>query len=288
LRRKGAGMKLIHLSDTHLGAADLGKRFEMIVDDLTRLRPCNPENHLIIHTGDLIDCATREYRAAARILLDRLRDFGYPVLLCPGNHDYGGFWSVNPHAARDFQEAFSDYIFRDHKATSFPSLYLQGDCAFIGLDSNAAELHCLDRFFAEGELGTEQLFRLNVLLDSKRLQGRKIVLFFHHHPFSFGYNVSPDVGDGRVSSHLFAGLTRPFRRLKDAYSFCRIVRDRVQVMLFGHMHYGLDCSGESMKYGIPLAMDGGSSTCAEAGEDRMRYRIIDLEDMTWKIRFLRM
>lgn len=279
-------MKVIHLSDTHLGADGLGKRFAMIVDDLTRLRPCNPENHLIIHTGDLIHCATGEYRAAARVLLGRLRDFGYPVLLCPGNHDYGGFWAVNQQAADDFQEAFGDYIFLGQQTKNFPTLFLRDDCAFIGLDSNAAELHGLDSFFAEGELGTEQLSRLNLLLDSDQLQGRKIVLFLHHHPFSYGYNVSPDVGDGRVKFHLLAGLTESFRRLKDAYSFCQIIRDRVQVMLFGHMHYGLDCSGEAMKYGIPLALDGGSSTCAETGADRMRYRIIDLGNMTREVRFL--
>ncbi len=279
-------MKIIHLSDTHLGASALDERFERIVDDLTRLRPLDPDNHLIIHTGDLIHQATRENRAAARLRLDRFRAFGYQVLLCPGNHDYGGSLSVNHQAACDFQETFSDYIFLDHKTTSFPSLYLRDDCAFIGLDSNAAELRGLDRFFAEGHLGKAQLAKLNMLLDSELVQGKKIVLFLHHHPFFFGYSVSPDMGDGKVFAHLFARLTRAFRRLKDAYSFCRLVRDRAQVLLFGHMHYGLDCSGESIKYGIPLALDGGSTTCAESGEDRMRYRIIDLENMTQEIRFL--
>ena len=282
---KRGGMKIIHLSDTHIGHKGLGERFGMIVDDLTRRRPLNPANHLIVHTGDLIHRAGADNRNEARTLLDRLRGFGYPVLLCPGNHDYGDSLSVGARAARDFQADFGEYLFQNGQE-GFPSLYLRGDCAFIGLDSNAAELRGPSRLLAEGFLGVAQLARLNALLDSDQLLGKKIVIFLHHHPFSFGYSVSPDVGDGRLFFNLFAGLTRPFRRLKDAHSFSRLVRDRALVLLFGHMHHGLDCSGEAMKYGIPLALDGGSSTCVEAGEDRMRYRIIDLDIMTRETRFL--
>ncbi|MFA7383188.1 MAG: metallophosphoesterase [Desulfurivibrionaceae bacterium] len=278
-------MKIIHLSDTHIGLQGMEARFELIIDDLTRQRPLNPGSHVIVHTGDLIHRANADNRKAAQALLDRLRDFGYPVLLCPGNHDYGDSLSVGAKAADDFQAAFGEYLFQDGKE-GFPSLYLRGDSAFIGLDSNAAELHGPSRLLAEGFLGVAQLSRLNVLLDSDQLLGKKIVILLHHHPFSFGYSVSPDVGDGSLFFNLFAGLTRPFRRLKDAHSFVRLVRDRARVLLFGHMHHGLDCSGEAMKYGIPLALDGGSSTCAEAGEDRMRYRIIDSGSMTRETRFL--
>lgn len=279
-------MKIIHLSDTHIGLKGMAERFALIIDDLTRQHPLNPGSHVIVHTGDLIHRADADNRKTARALLDRLRDFGYPVLLCPGNHDYGDSLSMGAKAARAFQADFADYLFQDGKEEVFPSLYLRGDCAFIGLDSNAAELSGLACLLAEGYLGKAQLARLNALLDSDSLRGRKIIVFLHHHPFAAGYSVSPDVGDGRLAFNLFAGLTRPFRRLKDAHSFARLVRDRARVLLFGHMHHGLDCSGEAMKYGIPLALDGGSSTCAEIGDDRMRYRIIDTVIMTRETRFL--
>lgn len=281
-------MKIIHLSDTHIGLKGMAERFELIIDDLTRHRPLNPGSHVIIHTGDLIHRADPDNRKLARVLLDRLRDFGYPLLLCPGNHDYGDSLSVGAKAARAFQTAFAGYLFQDGKEEGFPSLYLRGDCAFIGLDSNAAELSGPARLLAEGCLGKVQLARLNALLDRDALRGRKIIVFLHHHPFAAGYSVSPDVGDGRLAFNLFAGMTRPFRRLKDAHSFSRLVRDRVRVLLFGHMHHGLDCSAEAGKYGIPLALDGGSSTCAGAGDDRMRYRIIDPVIMSREVRFLPM
>lgn len=279
-------MKIIHLSDTHIGHKLMNERFELLIGDLTRRRPLNPESHLLIHTGDLIHRASADNREAARVMLNRLRAFGYPVLLCPGNHDYGDSLRVGAKAAREFREVFADYLFQDGSDEGFPSLHLRGDCAFIGLDSSASELHGLDRLLAEGQLGWEQLSRLNALLDSQSLRGKRIVIYLHHHPFAAGYSVSPDLGDGRLLFHLFTSLTRPFRRLKDAHTFTSIVRDRAQVLLFGHMHHGLDCSGEAMKYGIPLALDGGSSTCAETGDDRMRYRVIDLATLTRETRFL--
>jgi hypothetical protein len=98
----------------------------------------------------------------------------------------------------------------------------------------------------------------------------------------------PDVGDGRPLSHLVSRLTRPFRRMEDAYSLCQIIRDRAPVLLFGHMHEGLDCSGESGKYGIGLALEGNSTTETENIHDRLRYRIIDLATMTHITRMLKM
>ena len=67
-----------------------------------------------------------------------------------------------------------------------------------------------------------------------------------------------------------------------------MLRDRAQVLLFGHMHFGLDCGGEGRKYGIKLAMDGGSTTCTDDDTDRMRYRVIDLPDLSSTVRMLKL
>ena len=67
------------------------------------------------------------------------------------------------------------------------------------------------------------------------------------------------------------------------------VRDRMQVLLFGHMHFGLDCSSDGQRYGIRLALDASSTTCAgDEGGDRMRYRVIDLADMSYTVRALKL
>jgi 3',5'-cyclic AMP phosphodiesterase CpdA len=279
-------MKLIHISDTHIGRGDNTFRFERVVDDLLANPPDAPGNCVIIHTGDLIDSATEANRQAGRLLLDRLAT-RYRVLLCPGNHDYGDAMLVDEEAAQAFQQAFGDYLFQG-KPSNFPVVSEVGNQVFIGLDSNAEELSFWEGWFAEGHLGQGQLSSLNQLLDSHALTGKQVIIYLHHHPFSFGYSVMPDVGDRNPLSYIYVQLTRPFLRLKDAYSLCQVLRDRAQVLLFGHMHFGLDCSGEGRKYGIKLALDGGSTTCADDDNDRMRYRVINLSDLSQTVRMLKL
>lgn len=280
-------MKIIHLSDTHIGTGANAARADLVVDDLVRHPPDELSRCVVVHTGDLIDAATPDNRQTAKSMLDRLNEAGYRVLLCPGNHDYGDTFEVNNEAAGTFKEEFAPYLFHG-EPQEFPVLHhVNGDTALIGLDSNAAELRFLQGFFAEGHLGAPQLDRLNRILDTNALIGKKVVLYLHHHPFYYGYSVMPDVGDGHPLKHLVARLTRPFRRMKDAYSLCQIIRDRVQAVLFGHMHEGLDCSGESGKYGIRLALDGSSTTDTDNVHDRLRYRIIDLAAMTHTVRMIR-
>lgn len=281
-------MKIIHFSDTHVGMGDNAARFQQLVDDLIRNPPDVPQHCLVLHTGDIIDAATPDNRQAAQQILARLGDAGYRVILCPGNHDYGNKYCINHEAAQSFQQAFAPYLFWN-APHSYPVVHhLNDEVAVIGLDSNAAELNVWQGLFAEGYLGSVQLSALNRLLDDATLRGKKIILYLHHHPFYYGYSVMPDVGDGHFRKHLVAWLTRPFRRMKDAYSLCQIIRDRVQLVLYGHMHEGLDCSGESRKYGIRLALDGSSSTDTDRTHDRMRYRIIDLESMNYAIRMVKM
>lgn len=279
-------MKLIHISDTHIGRDDNTLRFERVVNDLLENPPDEPSNCVIVHTGDLIDTATAANRQAGRLLLDRLAT-RYRVLLCPGNHDYGDAVSIDRDDASAFQLVFGDYIFQGEQH-QFPVLSGVGNHVFIGLDSNAEELGFFERWFAEGHLGERQLATLNEMLDSPAVLGKQVIIYMHHHPFSFGFSVMPDVGDFNLLNYIYIQLTRPFLRLKDAYSLCQVLRDRAQALLFGHMHYGLDCSGEGRKYGIQLALDGSSTTSADNETDRMRYRVIDLGDMSQTTRMLRL
>ncbi len=280
-------MKIIHLSDTHIGSGENTQRLYLVVDDLLKNAPDAIQNCVILHTGDIIDSASAERRQTAKAALHRLQENGYRVILCPGNHDYGDKYAVNNQAANAFKNEFASYLFH-HEPREFPVLHLIGDdCALIGLDSNAAELRWWEGLFAEGYLGAAQLEKLNLLLDSDALRGKKIILYLHHHPFYYGYSVMPDVGDSHPFKHMLAWLTRPFRRMKDAYSLCQIIRDRVQVLLFGHMHEGMDCSSESRKYGIRVALDGGSTTDTDNDHDRLRYRIIDLDTLSHSVRMIK-
>lgn len=274
-------MKLVHISDTHIGAGENADRLNRLVDDL--LIHTDPKNCIVLHTGDLIDSATGENRREAKKILDRLAQNFSRVLLSPGNHDYGDKSGVGEHEARIFKEEFASYIFGDAQRDFPVPTPLGKEYVLIGLDSNAAELNCWNRWYAEGHLGSAQLDKLNRMLDSDSVRGKKVILYLHHHPFYYGYSVRPDIGDKNFFRYLKVRFTRLFRRLKDAHSLCQIIRDRVDVLCFGHMHLGLDCSGESGKYGIKLALDGGSTTCTEDDSDRMRCRIIDLDGLTYQV-----
>jgi hypothetical protein len=64
------------------------------------------------------------------------------------------------------------------------------------------------------------------------------------------------------------------------------IRDRVDIPLFGHQHFELDYSAEGQRYGIPLTLDGSSSTATQMDTDRMRYILtnqrITLSELTYK------
>ena len=276
-------MKIIHLSDTHVGALDNGTRLERIVDDILRLGA--PENHVIVHTGDLIDTATQQAMQEGYLILSRLHNAGWRVLLCPGNHDYGNAARVDDVQAQQFREHFQSFIF-GQQAPEFPVVHLVGSCAFIGLDSSEEELGFLARWGAEGHLGQAQIGRLNSILDRPDLQGLCKVLYLHHHPFLDAYAVKPDVGDPNGLRHWLTWATRRFRRLKDAHSLLQCIRDRVDVMLFGHKHFGQDYSYIAQSYGIAKALDASSSTAMQMDTDRMRYRVLDTQTGQIEVRIV--
>jgi ribose 1,5-bisphosphokinase PhnN len=51
-------------------------------------------------------------------------------------------------------------------------------------------------------------------------------------------------------------------------------------------HFGLDYSAEGQRYGIPLTLDGSSSTATQMDADRMRYRVIDVARGKFETRFV--
>jgi 3',5'-cyclic AMP phosphodiesterase CpdA len=276
-------MKIIHLSDTHVGRDDNGLRLQRLLDDIATRG--NPTESLILHTGDLNDTGSLQAMQQSRALLDPMLEKGWRILLVPGNHDCGDALHVDPQCAQAFRDHFSSYIF-GKGAKQYPVLTLCGDCALIGLDSNAAAMSWWERWAAEGYLGAAQIAALNAMLDRTEVRQRKVLVYLHHHPFFDAFVVRSDVGDRNYLAHLFGWNTRRFRRLKDAYSLMQVLRDRVDVLLFGHQHFGLDYSAEGQRYGIALALDGSSSTATHMDSDRMRYRVIDLQTSSIETRFL--
>ena len=276
-------MKIIHLSDTHVGREDNERRTQALLDDIAATQ--DPVHSILVHTGDLIHHGRSDEMRSGRALLDGMTARGWRIFLAPGNHDYGDSLHIDPDWAAEFRGQFAPYIFGT-TAPQFPVLNVLDDCAFIGLDSNEAEMGFWERWMAEGYLGQAQLERLSRLLDAPEVRQRKVIVYLHHHPFFDAPVVRADVGDRGYLSHLFGWNTRRFRRLKDAYSLMQCLRDRVDILLFGHQHFGLDYSAEGQRYGIGRALDASSSTATQMDTDRMRYRVIDATTGAITMRFV--
>lgn len=276
-------MKIVHLSDTHVGVEDNLSRLNRIVDKIIDTQ--DPSNTIVIHTGDLIESYGEVLCSQGQGCLNRLTDNDFQVLLVPGNHDYGHGFMLSPSKAEAFREYFDLEIFGSNPE-GFPVINRIGDCMFIGLDSSACELGFFDRLFAEGNVGADQRADLSRALNSAINQGLKTVVYMHHHPFIDGYSVRPDIGDPEFLHKIVPWLTRGFRRLKDAYSLIQVLRDKTDILLFGHHHLGMNHAFEAERYGMLLALDGSSSTATRMDTDSMRVRVIDTDTFTFETLFI--
>lgn len=243
--------KIIHFSDLHIGYKNLAERFQCIVGNVIFLKE-PADQYVIIITGDLVDNATdpNNYERA-QAYVNTLRDAGFTVLVVPGNHDYG----TGSFGSKKYVKHFKETFFGNSNIT-YPKVDIIDKIAFIGLDSMAEELHFVDRLFANGELGKDQLQRLeNKLSDPIVTACDHRVIYLHHHPW-----------DSKGMLH----------ELKDAHKFGELLKkkDNIDALLYGHMHEGKRWNG---KWNIKRCYDAGSSTRKDnrIGEYLSEHRVID-------------
>jgi predicted MPP superfamily phosphohydrolase len=227
--------RIIHLSDLHIGYEECGIKFRALIDNITFLKQ-PAYNYIILITGDIVDNANHgEQTEEAVDAINQLEERGYRVLVVPGNHDYGTGVLGN----EKFVGSFKKKYYKSRKI-SYPKLDIIDEIAFIGLDSTAEELHWLDRFFSEGELGKVQLRRLKKILNKPEVASRKKVVYLHHHPFDF----------------------KPGMQLKDSSDLKSTVENRIDMLLFGHYHLDPASAGKIYHgiWGITRCYNAGSST----------------------------
>jgi 3',5'-cyclic AMP phosphodiesterase CpdA len=243
--------KIIHLSDLHLGALGRADLLTGMIDRLIYLyQPAG--DFVVVITGDLVDNAARPTQLAAAVpVLGRIRDAGYPLVIVPGNHDYG-----SGNRARTSLVSRYKFLVYGDADYAFPSFQRIGDIGFIGLDSMEGEIRKKQGLLADGELGAEQLGRLDRLLDSPELRDCPYrVVCLHHHPLDPG-------GFLRTMVH----------GLDDAEDLKRVLgKHPIDALLFGHNHDGKPWNGN---WGIPRAYDAGSSTGHRGPQGP--HRVIDL------------
>lgn len=251
-------MKIIHLSDIHIGHKPNNENFDSIINWIINNEKKHQSNIVII-TGDIVDNGAYEEYKEAKTKIDKIKNTGIKVLAVPGNHDYGKRGLIENWECVDL---FKKYISGDLK---YPHLEAIDNYHFILLDSMLQEMKERDFWGAQGELGEEQLGELDSLLNIIETESpeAKVVIALHHHPFFDGH----------------------FHKLRDDDLFKKVIMDknkgdaRIDGLLFGHKHNEKRFTGpnsEEDKYNIGVIYSSGSTTSRnEFG--KLIIPVIDLE-----------
>ncbi|MCB9570152.1 MAG: metallophosphoesterase [Myxococcales bacterium] len=250
---------ILHLSDLHIHRQRWrpeNRRLARIVAWIVEhCREAAPPPVVVI-TGDLVDDGTREQYERLLELLAPLKAAGLPILACPGNHDSGPMGNSYYVSARvDFQRHVLGEVMgiagtetaSDRMAELFPLVHTIGDARFIGLDSVAGMIG--ESFhFAQGALGLAQIRKLRAILATPH--AGPTIVYLHHHPFN----------------RLFTEC------LRDAEALMGAMKDKVDVVLFGHRHRS---ALWSPKDGIDVVIAAGKTTEPE-GDDKFELREVAL------------
>ena len=253
-------MRILHLSDLHIGKeetdVDEWKQLEKIVRRIIREWGNDSDKPLILITGDVVDDGREVEFIEARRILRPLHRAGFQVAPLPGNHDYG--WNGS-HAKEKRFKLFKKYLLGIETRVTYPDVpYSDDDVSVITLNSMQAETGFWDGLLADGELGSRQLDELGELITTlrdERKRSHRIVVAVHHHPFLFP-------GDPPLKR----AKERLAHRLKDGDDLMRLLRGRVDALLFGHEHRHIDFSQPfeghvfTEEYDIPLILASGKST----------------------------
>lgn len=233
-------MKLLHLSDTHVST-----RADAEYSHLRALVAHIIEHHsdaVVVHTGDVVDNATRREFDVVTGLLAPLVTHCRLLLVCPGNHDVeimGTLGHVDRRPFREFRAALTG------AEAGYP--YCDTiDGVQITLIDTTAEAGGIEDL-AEGRVGYRQRQELARYLELGDPHTR--VVAGHHHLY---YD---DIGN----------------ELQDAREMRALCSGRCDLYLMGHDHrwdIWRDVDG------IGWIADGGKSTRPHKG--RLRYRVFDI------------
>jgi len=255
-------MKIVHISDLHYPKH---RGTEDLINKIINYYGNDDEKPIVICSGDILDSPppfnnNNNYKKSAEILT-KLKEKGFRVLICPGNHDLkiGGIKKrklIHSNLIR-FDNYYrnilpNDLNFNTNNSISlleYPIIHKIEEHFFIGLNSMTYQPKS-----AKGMLGREQLKKLQATLNEIRENNTNpiITVYLHHNPLPFNLNVSgvPDFGDRIVSDKL---------RLIDRNPFLKII-DGVNILLFGHLHYNKRQVKYQTKYNIDCIQLTGGST----------------------------
>ncbi|MBR9919163.1 metallophosphoesterase [bacterium] len=246
-------MKIIHISDLQYQASSRKDEIHKFIQKIINHYSETSEKPLIIYTGDLVEDALKSEMTAHRAQLQELVDAGFEMLICPGNHDQkkNGFNVRFTDANLTmFSNIFSDllpqgkhyYSEDNNNLLRWPLVHQYGSYYFIGLDSNEG-MH--NNYSACGKIERRQRYALKKAIKEirKKDSNAVIVVYLHHEPFEYTINTGvPGPWDYQ------------FMKLKKREKLLRILKGRVNVLLFGHNHNFDRKTSQEQKWKIDLIL----------------------------------
>ncbi|MCF6171828.1 MAG: metallophosphoesterase [Bacteroidales bacterium] len=191
------GLKLVQISDMHLGSWTLRKALQQAVDLINEMNP-----DIVLFTGDLVNYATKEAFRFEEILKNISASKGVFAIL--GNHDYGDYvhWSSDEAKQENMEQLYAFYDRIGWKLLSNGNHIFQspsGKLALLGVENWGANprfprLGNIDKALA----GTEDI-PTKILMTHDPTHWEKIIipqsydialsLSGHTHGFQFGIEI---------------------------------------------------------------------------------------------------
>lgn len=198
-----------------------------------------------------------QYKNAVNILKP-LVDNNFKVFAVPGNHDYGFAGNVYTEASqRHFQDHILGNLLSNANARKknvyleelYPMVEVVDDVLFLGIDSVVGAENEFAHF-ASGEVGKKQRANIGTIL--KNNTGKKVVAYFHHHPFDRQFVMEMD----------------------DAKEVMQLLSGKVDVLCFGHDHKS---DTWTSKDNIDCILASGKTT--DRNKDyKFEYREVTIDD----------
>lgn len=257
-------VKFIQLSDLHIHGnekednTNCRKIVDFILNKYSKI-----DKPIVLLTGDITDDGKKDqYENAVKILTPLVED-GFKILATPGNHDYGLYGNIY---TEESQQHFQDYILGELINTPkakkqgikmedlYPMVTIEEKVLFIGLDSVVGnEDECLH--FASGEVGASQRKGLADILKTNADSGKKVVVYFHHHPFYRNL------------------LKKMVLEMDDAKEVLRILAGLADFVCFGHKHISDIWTAE---HNIDWIMASGKTT-ERNDQYKFQYREVRID-----------
>jgi len=235
-------VKIIHLSDTHIGAGR--DRLVELNSLVAHIRATyEPDDTAVAITGDLVERPLEVLYSQLWRALMPLVD-GYRLMAVPGNHDVHAARGVDLGGRGDYsgwRRHVEPLIGGEALAHGIREWRL-GDRQVLGIDTNYASARDRDPDLARGCVGQDQLGELTMVLETGA------IVLGHHRVW--------------WDDHL--------HRLEDALKLHEVLDPRAAWYLCGHQHARHDVTRGAVRY-------VAAPRSTQRHEGRLRYQVLDLD-----------